>query len=329
MGCLFLDATTVQELLPIEECMDVMATALSSLTEGVSHMPQRTVMRPPALAGVLGLMPAYIGGTRPILGLKAICVFPTNKLHGKDAHQGVVLLFDPSTGEAQAVVEASAITAIRTAAVSALATRLLARSDAAVLALVGAGTQARAHLETIDRVRRLSRVLVADMIPDRAWDFVHELQACHDFSMEVADSVEAAVREADIVVTATTSSDPVLLGRWIRPGTHVNAVGASTRGERELDADMVARSSFFVDSREAVLDGSGDYLGAVHEGAIDGPNHIRAEIGELLLDQKPGRTATEEITVFENLGLAIEDVAAAAYACDRAREAGRGVWVEL
>jgi ornithine cyclodeaminase len=170
---------------------------------------------------------------------------------------------------------------------------------------------------------------VVDVVPDYAREFVEELQPRYSFPLEVAPSVEAAVRAADLVVTVTTSKEPVLMGAWLQPGTHVNVVGGSTTMERELDGEAVARSSLFVDRRESTVNESGDYLGALREGAISGPEHIKAEIGEVLLGWKPGRTSAEEITMLKSLGLAVEDVVAAAYLYAKAEETGAGTWVDL
>jgi ornithine cyclodeaminase/alanine dehydrogenase-like protein (mu-crystallin family) len=329
MSVLILDHAAVKQLLPMDECIVAMEGALSALAEGQVYMPLRTVVRPPDMPGVMGLMPAYVGGEHPAFGLKAVAAFPGNRALGKDSHQGAVLLYSPFTGETLAIMNAGAITSTRTAAISGVATRLLAREDAGVLAIVGAGTQARAHLEAMACVRSLRRVLVTDLMPDYAQEFVTELQPRYGFPIEVAPSAETAVREADLVVTVTTSKEPVLMGAWLQPGAHVNVVGGSTPMERELDGEAVARSSLFVDRRESTINESADYLGALREGAISGPEHIKAEVGEVLLGWKPGRTSAREITMFKSLGLAVEDVISAAYLYEKAQESGAGTWVEL
>lgn len=328
MKILILNHAEVERLLPMGECVEVMAEALRDLSAGQMHQPLRTVVRPPDAIGLMGLMPAYRAGDRTIYGLKAVCVFPGNTALGKDAHQGSVMLFSAATGELLALLNASAITAIRTGAVSAVATRLLAREDAGDLAILGAGVQARSHLAALACVRPLRRVRVASRAPERARAFVDEFAAQHPFPVEVAASAEEAVRGADLIVTATTAAEPILRREWIAPGAHINAVGSSIPTTREIDTATLAAASLFVDRRESTLNESGDYLFAMREGAI-GPEHIRAEVGELLLGTKPGRAAPGELTLFKSLGLAVEDLAAADYVYRQAQAQGVGTWVEF
>ena len=205
-----------------------------------------------------------------------------------------------------------------TRAVSAVATRLLAREDASVLAILGAGVQARTHLESIPLVRNIKDVRIYSRTRQKAEALGHAV-----------DSVEEAVRGADIIVTATSSKEPVLRLEWISEGAHINAVGSSIASARELDSATVAAASLFVDRRESTLNESGDYLFALREGAISGPEHIRAEIGELLTGRREGRKSPDEITLFKSLGLAVEDLAAAAFLYEKARRLGRGVTVEF
>ena len=328
MKTLVLSHDEVKELLPISECIPLMAEALISFAQGKSKQPVRTIFRPPEALGLMGLMPSYRSEVRPVFGLKAICVFPGNPAKGKDAHQGAVLLFSAETGELLAIENASAITAIRTAAVSAVAADLLARKDAGVVAIIGAGIQGRAHLEAIRQVRRLADVRVADKATERAEKFAEEARSRYSFSVAAMKSIESAVRGADMVITVTNSSEPVIRREWIAGGTYINAVGACTPAAREIDSRTVAASKLFVDNRAAILQESGDYLLALKDGAI-GPDHIRGEIGELLIGTKPGRTTDKEIILFKSLGLAVEDLAAAEYAYRKARETNRGTQVEF
>ena len=307
---LILTHDDVERLLPIEACIEVMADALRDLSEGRSFMPLRTIINPPDAEGLMALMPAAINGERAAFGLKALCVFEGNAARGLDLHQGGVLLFSAETGQLQAVVNASAITELRTPAVSALATRVLARADADDLAIIGAGRQGRAHLAALAVVRTLTRVRVADRDPAAAARFAAEAAEKYAFPVEAVASTELAVRDADLIVTTTTSRDPVIRREWVAPGAHLNAVGASQPDARELDAATVAASRFFVDRRESTINESADYLAALREGAITA-DHIEAELGEVLLGRHPGRTAPDEITLFKSLGLAVEDVAAA------------------
>ncbi|HWS90356.1 MAG TPA: ornithine cyclodeaminase family protein [Pyrinomonadaceae bacterium] len=328
MRVLLLGHEEVSALLPMGECIRLMSEALVSLAEGRVHQPLRTIVRPHGAKGVLGLMPAYASSDRPAFGLKAISVFPENPARGLDSHQGAVLLFSGETGEPLAFVNASALTAVRTAAVSGAATRALAREGAGDLCVVGAGVQARAHVEAMAHARTIRRCRVASRRPEHARRLAEELKGAYAFPVEAAETVEEAVRGADIVVTATNSAEPVVRREWVSDGAHVNAVGACQPHARELDAATVAASSLFVDSVESLVNESGDYLLAAREGAV-GPEHVRAELGEVLAGKRPGRTSDGEITLFKSLGLAIEDLAAAAYLYDRCRETGAGTWVSF
>ncbi|MGH9824780.1 MAG: ornithine cyclodeaminase family protein [Blastocatellia bacterium] len=310
------------------ECIEVMSDALAALARGEVHQPLRTAAVAPGANGILGLMPAYRAGDNPAYGLKAVCVFPENAAKGLDSHQGGVLLFSGDTGQLLAVMDASAITAIRTAAVSAVATRLLARDDAATLAIIGAGVEARTHLAAIACVKRLKAVRVASRTPDSVKRFVSELQPNFDFGIEIADGIESALKGADIVVTATTSREPVVKREWVEAGAHMNVVGSSIRSTREVDTATMKDASLFVDRRESTLNEAGDYLFAAREGAID-PGHIKAELGEILTGQKPGRTSSDEITLFKSLGLGIEDLASAQHIYRKAVDANVGNWVEF
>lgn len=320
---LVLGRDEVAEALRMDECIEAMGEVLAAHARGELHQPLRSVSMPEASDGFMGLMPAHRGGERPLYALKAVCIFPGNPARGLDAHQGTVTLFDGATGRPTAILDASAITAIRTAAVSALATRLLATEDARELAVLGAGVQAAAHLEAMRAVRDFERVWI--YAPTRE----HAARLAQRANAEVADSAEDAVRDADVVVTATNSREPVLRSDWLAPGAHVNAVGASAPTSRELDTATVATCSLFADSRESVLNEAGEFQLAVREGAIEGPEHIRAELGEVVAGMHPGRTAGDELTLFRSLGLAIEDMAAAERAVNNARRRGAGVEVEL
>ena len=310
----------VHEVLTMPECIAAMEDALSALARGESHHPLRSVMRAPGAAGFLGLMPGYRGGTTPYFGLKEVCVFPGNPARGLDSHLGAVLLHSGETGELLAIANASAITAIRTAAVSAVATKLLARDEASVLAIVGVGAQGWSHARAIPLVRNIRELRVCSRDREHAERLASEARGI------VVDSVEEAVRGADIIVTATNSREPVLKREWISPGAHINAVGSSVATARELDGATMAASTLFVDRRESTVNESGDYLFALREGAIR-DDHIRAEIGDVLIGKAAGRTSRDEITLFKSLGLAIEDLAAAAFLYEKGRRDGHGTEV--
>jgi ornithine cyclodeaminase len=309
-------------------CIAVMGAALAALARGEVAQPLRAIFNPPGASGLLGLMPAYRSGADAMYGLKAICVFPDNPTRELDAHQGGVLLFSGTTGAPLALMNASAITAIRTAAVSALATQTLALPDACELALIGAGVQARAHLAALAEVRALKRVRIVSRNIEHARALADSVRAAYAFPIEPMTSVERAVRGADLIVTATNARTPVLRREWVADGAHINAVGACTPNARELDAGVVAAATLFVDSRESAVHEAGDYLLALGEGAIT-PAHIRAELGEVLTGRHPGRTAPAEITLFKSLGIGAEDLAAAAYVYQQAQTQGAGTWVEF
>ena len=328
MRVVILTAAEVTALLPMPVCIDAMAEALTGLSRGEAHQPLRLVFRPPGAAGIMAFMPAYQGGSQPAFGLKAIGIFPGNADRQMDTHQGAVALFDGETGELRALMNGAAITAIRTAAVSALATRLLSREDAGDLALVGSGTQARTHLEALACVRSLRRVRVASRSPERARRFAEEMSASGKVVVEAMASVEEAVRGADLVVLATDSAEPVVKREWISSGAHLNVVGASLPSSREVDSATMAASRLFVDRRESTTNEAGDYLIPLSEGAI-GPDHIQGELGEVLIGARTGRKSRDEITLFKSLGLAVEDLAAAAVVSERAFASGVGTWVEF
>jgi len=263
-----------------------------------------------------------------VFSLNAICLIPGNPARGLDAHQGIVTLFDGETGVPTAILDASAVTEIRTAAVTAVATRALARKDARALAILGAGVQARSHLKALLDVRPFDHVRIYAPTEEHAHAVVDEAAAT-DAELSVAPSAELAVSGADVVVVATSSREPVLSREWLSIGAHVNAVGASTPTAREIDVQTVADSALFCDSRESLRNEAGEFLLAITEGAIPGEEHVRGELGEVLAGLKPGRSDDTELTLFRSLGLAVEDLAAAEHAVAVARSHGIGTEVEL
>ncbi len=317
----------VTELLPMRDCIPLMADALASLSRGEVVVPLRPIMRIPNTHDVFGMMPAY-SAALPVFGVKLITVFPGNHGTALDSHQGAVLLFDAKTGRLAAMLDASSITAIRTAAVSAVATRLLAREDASTLALIGSGVQARTHLEAIALARPLKEVRVYSRTWKHAKHFAAWAERAHGTAVEVSDSAEHAVHGADIVCTVTSSREPVLLGDWLEAGMHINAVGASQPDARELDSRAVARTRIFADRRESLVNESADYLIPMREGLIS-EQHVVAELGEILIERAAGRRSRDEITLFKSLGLAVEDLAAAADVLAKAERDDVGTVVEL
>lgn len=315
----------VRRLLPMAACIEVMAEALAALGRGEGLNPLRSMLLLPDRSGLLGMMPAYLGSPAAI-GMKAVTVFPGNHGTELDSHQGVVLLFEPGRGRLLAVVEAGEITALRTAAVSGLATRLLAGRDAGDLAILGSGVQARTHLEAMRTVRELRRVRVWSRTAEHARAFARAESAGSGLAIEAVAEARAAVRGADLICTTTAAREPVLSGEWLAPGAHVNAVGSSIRSARELDTAAVVRSRLFVDRRESALNEAGDLLMPIAEGAV-GEEHIAGELGEVLLGRVDGRGSAEEITLFKSLGLGVEDLAAAEHVYREALRQGAGVEV--
>jgi ornithine cyclodeaminase len=311
-----LDEDEVRRLLPMADCIEAMEGALRSLARGEVYNPLRPVFRPPNEPSLMGLMPAHRGGDSALWSLKALTIVPGNSARGLDSHQGFVALFDGDTGEPRALLNAGGITAIRTAAVSGVATRLLARGDVRTLAILGSGTQARSHLDAMRAVRDFERIIV--------WSGSGR-------SLEGADTVataEEAVRDADVICTTTASAEPIVQREWLKSGVHINAVGSSIPSSRELDSQTIVDASLFVDRRESTLNEAGDFLIPQREGLI-GPDHIRAELGELLLGTAEGRSSDDEITLFKSLGIGVEDLAAGELVLGRAEAENAGTVVSL
>jgi len=331
MRVLVLSHDDVLAALPPAECAAAMGEVLAAHARGEAFMPLRSVMMPPGAKGFMGLMPGWrqVGaGGKASFALKAICLMRGNPARGLDAHQGIVTLFDGEIGVPTAILDASAITEVRTAAVTAVATRLLSREDASVLAILGAGVQAKAHLDSLLGVREFDQIRVYAPTEAHARRLVARAPAGGP-TVTVSATPEDAVRGADVVVTSTSSRQPVLRREWLAPGTHVNAVGASNPTAREIDVETVAASALFCDSRESLRNEAGEYLLAVEQGLISGEDHVRAELGELLAGTRPGRRDATELTLFRSLGLAVEDLAAAEHAVAGARRLGLGTEVEL
>jgi ornithine cyclodeaminase/alanine dehydrogenase-like protein (mu-crystallin family) len=328
MRVLMLSQDDVYAALAPDECERAMAAVLIARARGEAYEPLRSVMAAPGAQGFLGLMPAWRAGSDGGYALKAIVVTPANpRERGLDAHQGVVVAFDGVSGVPTAILNASAVTEIRTAATTAVATRALAREDARVLGIIGAGVQGQAHLRAFAGLRDWSEVRVYAPTGEHAQAVAGAAPA--GLTAGAVASAEDAVRGADVVVVATNAREPVLERRWLAGGTHVNAVGASQLAAREIDVATVAESSLFCDSRESVRNEAGEFRLAVQEGAIQGEDHIRAELGEVLAGLRPGRQDPGELTLFRSLGIGVEDLAAAELAVARARELGLGTEVEL
>ena len=327
MEVLILNQSEISQLLPMKECMEVMKEALGALARGSVLLPLRPVMWLPEKVGALGMMPAYAGELQ-VMGLKVVSVFPGNQGTPYDSHMGAVMIFETKHGQPLAIMDATEITAIRTAATSGVATQLLAREDAGDLTILGSGTQAKSHLEAMLLCRKIRRVRVWSRNRENALAFAGRESRRHKIEVEPVATVEAAAEASDLICTTTSSPDPILLGEHLSRGAHINAVGSSVPFARELDTDAVSRARLFVDRRESVLNEAGDFLIPKRENAI-GDDHIQGEIGEIVIGKIQGRRTSEEITLFKSLGLAIEDIASAEHIYRKALSKGIGTLVEL
>lgn len=319
---LVLSAADVRELLDPDGCREAVRDCLAAVSRGEVVLPLRMMVHPTDRQSVLALMPVHRAGPSPRYALKSVAVFPGNAAHGIDPHQGSVTLFDGLTGRPVAVLNAEPITAIRTAAATAVATDVLARADARVLAIVGSGHQARAHLDAVTRGRPFAEVRVASRTPAHAEALARVTGAA------AYRSVEEAVRGADVVVTVTSAREPVIDRSWLAPGAHVNGVGSCFPDVRELDTATMVDGTLFTDRVESFRHEPGDFRIPVAEGAL-AEDHPVVELGSVIVGDHPGRTAHDELTVFKSLGIAAEDLAAGEYVVARARETGAGTVVDF
>lgn len=306
MEPLFFNKEKIASLLPMKECIDVMEKMFRSLVSGECLQPLRNIMRLPDGNGVLGLMPGH-AEQLGVMGVKVISVFHANSESGLPSHQGVVMLFDAKNGQPLMLFDALEITAIRTAAASAVATKFLAQEKSSTLAIIGSGEQAKRHLEAISLVRKIEQVHLWSRNEKNAKNFASELSGKYKVPIQIKENVQDAVKNADIICTVTASKEPVVMGEWIGPGTHINAVGSSTPFSRELDTTAILRSKLFTDRYESLFNEAGDFLIPKKEGAVT-DDHVKAEIGEVISGTKKGREHDEEITVFKSLGIAAEDI---------------------
>jgi alanine dehydrogenase len=325
---LLLSRKDVDSVLSMDACLAAVETAFAELTRGNADMPQRAVIRIPEHKGLFLGMPAHIGGDEEVLGLKVVTVYPDNPSKGLPTIFGTLLLCDPTTGQTVAIMDAGYLTAVRTGAASGVATKYLAREDSKVCTIFGAGGQARKQIEAVQLVRPLEKIYVLDMVAATRDAFVADMSALLGVPVEAVEDAEAAVKAADIVITASSSHDPVFDGDWLKPGTHVNNIGSHSPDARELDTRTVVRAKFVADLKEANLAEAGDILIPIAEGAVT-EGHIYASLGEIVVGDKPGRENDEEITVFKSCGLAIQDVSSARVVYEAAKVAGVGQQVEL
>jgi ornithine cyclodeaminase/alanine dehydrogenase-like protein (mu-crystallin family) len=304
----FIDREEVARRLTYEMCIPIVRDAMIAFSRGETMQLLRSII-PLSEGRLLGIMPGAMGAHAPF-GAKLISVFHENFVRGMQSHQGLVILFDPETGAPVCVVHAGELTAIRTAAASAVATDALARKDARRLALFGYGEQAATHARAIQKVRPLESIAVWGRSLDRARTFADRMQAELAVPVTAARDVREVVAGADIICTVTSATEPILKGEWVRPGTHLNLVGSGFAGAAEVDNDLVARSRFVAESREGVLNQGGEFLRAKEAGMV-GDEHIVAEIGQVLAGEIEGRRSAEEITVYKSLGHVVQDLASA------------------
>ncbi len=304
----FIDRQEVHRRLTYDICIPLIRDAMIAFSAGETRQLLRSII-PLAQGHLFGIMPGALGADKPF-GAKLISIFPENAAHGRQSHQGLIVLFEPEAGIPVCIVHAGEVTAIRTAAASAVATDALARKDAKHLAILGAGEQAATHARAIAKVRALQSITIWGRSPERAHTLAEKLQPELNLPITVAHSVQQAVADADIICTVTSASEPILKSEWVRPGMHINAVGSSHAGPAEIDNALVARARFFADSREGVLQQGAEFLRAKQAGLID-DHHILAEIGEVLAGTAAGRLDTDEVTIYKSLGHIVQDLASA------------------
>ena len=317
----------VRIVLPMRDLIDAMESALARFSSREVTQPLRSVIEVGLQRAFVGIMPAFISDP-PALGTKVVSVFGSNAAVGLPTHLATIVLLDPMTGELLAIMDGRFITEARTAAVSAVSTRHLARADASRLAIIGSGVQARSHLEAIAMVRSLRDVRVWSPSQDHRTAFVREMRPRVDASIVAAASAQDAVDGADLVVLATASREPVVHSEWIAEGAHICAVGACRPDQREMATELVRRGRVFVDSREGALAEAGDIVIPLKTGAFD-DTHLTGELGEVVLGTVEGRTSSRDVTIFKSLGMAVEDVAAAHLAYIKAAERGLGRGIVL
>ena len=305
MDPLFVGKEKIASLLTMKECIDVMEKMFRSFAGGQCMQPLRTIMRLSDKPGLLGMMPGYAKDLG-VMGIKVISVFHANKDAGYPSHQGVVMLLDAEHGQPLMIFDASEITAIRTAAASALATALLSRENSKLLAIIGSGEQAQRHIESIRLVRNIEQINLWSRSEKNAFRLAKKISSRYAVPITTTKTAQQAVENADIICTVTSSPQPVVMGDWISRGTHINAVGSSTPSSRELDTAAIVKSKLFTDCYDSLFNEAGDFLIPKKEGALT--NDVNGELGEVLTGVKKGRESEDEITIFKSLGIAIEDI---------------------
>jgi ornithine cyclodeaminase len=318
MEPLFISKEKITSLLTMNECISVMEKMFQSLANGECIQPLRSMMWLPDKTGLLGMMPGYAENLG-VMGIKVISVFHANKDAGYPSHQGVVILFDAKHGQPLMIFDAAEITAIRTAAVSALATRLLSRENSELLAIIGSGEQAERHIEAVSLVRKIKHINLWSRNEKNVAALVKKISGKYSIPISIKKNARESVENADIICTVTSSKQPVVMGDWISNGTHINAVGSSTAAARELDTAAIIKSKLFTDCYDSLFNEAGDFLIPKKEGVIS-DSDVKADLGEVIKRIKKGREKKEDITVFKSLGIAAEDIFSAWYIYQKINE---------
>lgn len=328
---LILTAHDIKKALPMRDCIESMKQAYAALSDGKAVVPLRTRLALPSHQAMSLFMPAFVSTQEDnALAVKVVSIFPENPERDLALIQAAVLVLEADTGRPMALLEGSALTAIRTGAGSGAAIDLLARDDSAIVSVFGAGTQGRTQLEAACSVRKIEKAWIFDISSKRAQAFVQELAGKGPIpkNLEVAENPRQAASQADIICTATTSSTPLFEDVDVKPGTHISAIGSYTPAMQEVPAETVARALVIVDSRSATLAETGDLIQPMNAGLF-GKDHVHAELGEIVLGRKPGRSSPDQITYFKSVGLAVQDALAAQLALHNARKFGLGTEVAL
>lgn len=328
---LILTADDVRKALPMNEAIAAMKSAYAALSSGTAVVPLRTRLPIPNSEALSLFMPAYVGSAdSQALAIKVVSLFPTNPPRGLAYIQAAVLVFDPETGRAIALLEGSSLTAIRTGAAGGAAIDLLARKNSKVAAIFGAGAQGRTQLEAACTARKIDTAYIFDADRAKAQAFVEEMKGKGSLTKDirVAQSAREAIEHADIICTATTSTKPVFDDKDLKAGTHISAVGSYTPEMQEVPAETLLRAKIFIDSRSASLEEAGDLIQPLRAGLFD-ESHICGELGEVVLGKKSGRQSDEEITYFKSVGIAVQDAMAAQVALNNARKMNIGKEVDF
>ncbi|NKB42697.1 MAG: ornithine cyclodeaminase family protein [Alphaproteobacteria bacterium] len=327
---LVLNREAVTASLGHAECVELMEGAMRAVSRRDVVMPLRQFMAVPDTKGKLGMMPGYVGKTDQsdsVFGIKVVSKFPREPGSPHSSHVGAVLLFETNDGLPVALMDGRELTAIRTAATTAMATRVLARDDAASLTLIGCGEEARHHIQAILPVRPIKKIIVWGRNADRAQTFADQQNLPDSVSIQVEPDIQKATSEAEILCTVTSSTQPILKGEWLQPGVHVNLVGAAVRASAEADTEVVKRSRFYVDYQPSAVEQAGELVNAIEAGVVT-EDHIAGEIGAVLNNEVSGRASMDEITVYKSLGVSAQDLAAGMAAAENAKAGNIGIAVD-